>query len=205
MSEAPSVASPLKLRRRIEDTQERRERPKGGGNVPKRGDQATSGAHTSGTASRQQAEKEGRTGGARIRESRRDSGITSADGTTITGSGLEITGTRQKDRRKTKRNRKIMGYKQQVKPILERLLGQLELALLGGMEDVVNTHMETEWRTVDCPTIVRFFVNKQSEFARFLMAASSKDEVVGAVMSLHATWDKRKTKQDTEERILQEA
>ena len=88
---------------------------------------------------------------------------------------------------------------------MERLLGQLELALLGGMEDVVNISMEPEWRTMDCPTIVRHFVNKQREFARFLMAASSTDEVVGAVKSLHAAWDRRKTNQDAEERSLQEA
>ena len=61
MSEAPSVASPLKPRIRIEDTQGRRERPKIGGNGPERGDQATSGAYTNGTASRQHAEREERT------------------------------------------------------------------------------------------------------------------------------------------------
>jgi len=84
-------------------------------------------------------------------------------------------------------------------------LGQLELALFGGMEEVNEIRIEAEWTTVDCPAIVRLFINKQREFARFVMVASSQHEVVGAVMKLQGAWDKRNTKQDTEERSLQEA
>jgi hypothetical protein len=98
-----------------------------------------------------------------------------------------------------------MGYKQQLKHILERLLGQLELALMGRLEEVESRRMEEEWNTVDCPAIVQLFVNKQREFAKFIMATSNQDEAVGAVMKLQGNWDRRKTKQDTEERSLQEA
>ena len=58
---------------------------------------------------------------------------------------------------------------------------------------------------MECPAIVRLFLNKQREFARFVMATSSQDEAVGAVMKLQGAWDKRNTKQDTEERNLHEA
>jgi hypothetical protein len=54
-----------------------------------------------------------------------------------------------------------MGYMQQVKPVIERLLGQMEMALLGGMEDAAHVYQETKWTTADCPAIVRLFVNKQ--------------------------------------------
>ena len=98
-----------------------------------------------------------------------------------------------------------MGYKQEVRPIFERLLGQLELALLGGTEEVVSKNTESEWSIVDCPALVRLFMNKQREFARFIMSASSKAEAVGELINMQAAWDRRKTKQDTEERSLQEA
>jgi hypothetical protein len=83
-----------------------------------------------------------------------------------------------------------MGYKQQLKPIFERLMGQVELALMGRMEEFESRRVEEEWNTVDCPAIVQLFVNKQREFARFIMAASSQDEAVGDVMKLQGTWDK---------------
>jgi hypothetical protein len=73
--------------------------------------------------------------GAAVTGSRMESEATSADGVAIMESGSENTGTRAKDKRKTILGRARMGYKQQVKPIFERLLGQLELALLGGMEE----------------------------------------------------------------------
>ena len=84
-------------------------------------------------------------------------------------------------------------------------MGQLELALLRGIEELVGIRTDTEWTTVGCPAIVRLFVNKQREFAKFIMAASSHDEAVGALMNLHGAWERRKTKQDTEEKSLQEA
>ena len=98
-----------------------------------------------------------------------------------------------------------MGYKQQLTPTRARLLGQLELALMGRLEELESKRTEEEWCRVDCPAIVQLFMNKQKEFARFLMAAANQDEAVGAVMKLQRNWDRRKTKQDTEERSLQEA
>ena len=73
------------------------------------------------------------------------------------------------------------------------------------MEEVESRRMEEEWNTVDCPAIVQLFVNKQREFARCIMAATSQDEAMGAVMKLQGNWDRRKTKHDTEERSLHEA
>ena len=98
-----------------------------------------------------------------------------------------------------------MSYIRQVKPVFERLLGQLELAILGGMEDVTYTMTENEWRTMDCPAMVRLFVNKQKVFARSVLEAASHEEAVGSLMNLQWAWDRRKTKLDTEERSLQEA
>ena len=43
--------------------------------------------------------------------------------TTITGNRSGITGSRQKDKRKPRRSRTRMGYKQQLKPIFERIAG----------------------------------------------------------------------------------
>jgi hypothetical protein len=108
----------------------------------------------------------------------------SEEETTVAETGSGITGNRHKDRRKPRRSRMKIGYKQQLKPILERLLGQLELALMGRMEEVESRRTEEEWSIVNCPAIVQLFVNKQREFARFLMAATNQDETVGAVMKL---------------------
>ena len=68
-----------------------------------------------------------------------------------------------------------MIYIQQVKPVFEKLLRQLELALQEGMENVADVRQENEWTTTDCPAMVRLFVNKQREFARFVMEATSHD------------------------------
>jgi hypothetical protein len=92
----------------------------------------------------------------------------------------------------------------QVKPVFERLLGQLELALLGGMEDVADVRQENEWTTADCPAMVRLFVNKQRGFARLVMDPASHDEAVGSLMTLQWAWERRKTKHDTEDRSLHE-
>jgi hypothetical protein len=90
-----------------------------------------------------------------------------------------------------------MSYMQQVRPVFERLLGQMELALLGGLEDVANTRPENEWRTVDCPAMVRMFVSKQKVFARFVLEATSHEEAVWSLVTLQWAWVRRKTKQDT--------
>ena len=51
--------------------------------------------------------------------------------------------TSTKVREKARKSRTRMGFMQQVKPIFERLLGQMELALLEGMEDAVNICQKT--------------------------------------------------------------
>ena len=49
-----------------------------------------------------------------------------------------MTGATARTRRKTRTTRGRMTYLQQVKPVFERLMGQLDLALLGGMEEVTD-------------------------------------------------------------------
>ena len=95
-----------------------------------------------------------------------------------------MTGTSTRARRKTRRARGRMTYMQQVNPVFERLLCQLELALLGGVEDVADIRTENEWRIVECPAMVRMFVNKQKSFARFVLEAASHEEAVGSLMTL---------------------
>ena len=62
----------------------------------------------------------------------------------------------------------------------------MELVLLGGIEVVADTRTENEWRTADCPTMVRLSVNKQKEFARFVLEATSHEEAMGSLMNLEA-------------------
>ena len=81
----------------------------------------------------------------------------------------------------------------------------MELVLLGGLGDIADIRTENEWRSADCPAITRHFVNKQREFAKFVMEAGSHEEAVGSLMTLQWAWDRRKTKQDTDESSLQEA
>ena len=98
-----------------------------------------------------------------------------------------------------------ISYMQHVKPVFEKLLGQLDLALLGELGDVADIRTESEWRTADCPAMTRLFVNKQRDFARFVLEAASHEEAVGSLMTPQWAWNKRKTKHDTEKRSLQEA
>ena len=191
VSESPSVASPLKMGQHRPHGQLRRDRSRG---TMRRLEAPSGGISTAITESGNGATQTGEGVGGNTTTSTNDEANT--DG----GSG--ITGNRGQGKRKAKRTRSRMGYKQQVRPMFERLLGQLELALLGGMEEVVSKSTESEWSTVDCPALVRLFMNKQTEFARFIMAASSKAEAVGELINMQATWDRRKTKQDTEERSL---
>jgi hypothetical protein len=65
-----------------------------------------------------------------------------------------------------------------------QLEGQLVPALLGGLEDVTDTRSKNEWRTVDCPEIVRMLVNMQKVFARFVLEAASHEEAVGSLITL---------------------
>ena len=77
--------------------------------------------------------------------------------------------------------------------------------MLGGLEEVADIRTENERRIVDCPTMERMFVNNKKSFAKFVLEAASHEETVGSLMTLQWAWVRRKTKQDTEERNLQEA
>jgi hypothetical protein len=170
-----------------------------------REDEAGRASSSEGTGTRR-AEGRGTTDmiGYRRTETASGSGITTTEGGVGTYDESTMTGATTRARRKMRRAKMRMSYMQQVKPVFEMLLGHLELVLLGGMEGVTDTRTENEWRTADCPTMVRLFVNKQKEFVRFVLEATSQEEVVGRLMTLQWAWDSRKTKQDTEE-SLQEA
>jgi hypothetical protein len=71
------------------------------------------------------------------------SGVTSTEGAAKTENGSDMAVTSTKVREKARKSRTRMGFMQQVKPIFERLLGQMELALLEGMEDAVNICQKT--------------------------------------------------------------
>jgi len=206
MSESPSVASPLK-------TGQHRSRGQTGTNRPQG---AMRRLNTSAGEARQcnigADTGRMRTGGrtaVSIRNDERqaadDRGPASAEEGMGTDEETTITGATAKTRRKTRTARGRMTYLQQVRPVFEKLLGQLELALLGGLEDVTDIRTESEWRTVECPALVRLFVNKQRGFARFLLEATSHEEAVGCLMTLQWAWDRRKTRPETEDRSIQEA
>ena len=57
---------------------------------------------------------------------------------------------------------------------------------------------------MDCPALVRLFINKRGEFARWIMDATNREEAVGVMQGMQWAWDKRKTKPNTEERSIQE-
>ena len=132
------------------------------------------------------------------------SGVTSTDVEARTEDGSDMTRARIKVRRRARKSRARIGFMQLVKPNFDRLLGQLELALLTGLNGMADIYQEPEWTKSNCPAIVLLFVNKQREFARFVMDAANQDEAAGSLMSLQRAWDIRKTKQDTEERSLHE-
>jgi hypothetical protein len=111
-------------------------------------------------------------------------GLASAERGMGTDKEMNMTGATARTRRKARKTKGHMTYMQQVKPVFERLLGQLELALLGGVEEVADIRTEREWRTVECPAMVRMPVNKQKGFARFVLEAASHEEAVGSLMTL---------------------
>jgi hypothetical protein len=81
----------------------------------------------------------------------------------------------------------------------------MELILLTRMDKVADEAQEEEWSDVECPALVRLFVNKRREFARWILDATNREEAVGILKGMQWAWDKRKTKPDTEERSIQEA
>jgi len=78
----------------------------------------------------------------------------------------------------------------------------MELMLLTGMDEVADEAHEPEWSDVECPALVRLFVNTRGEFARWILGAANKEEAVGIMKGVQWAWDKRKTKPATEERII---
>jgi hypothetical protein len=87
---------------------------------------------------------------------------------------------------------------------MDGLLGQLETALVTGMEEVPGERNEPVWVNVACPAIVQLVVNKQELFARALLGrgVSSWDQTKLAFIKLQWLMDRRKTKAETEERSV---
>jgi ribonuclease HI len=104
-----------------------------------------------------------------------------------------------------KKQRKKASYTQEMKPVTERHLGQMELILLTGMDEVANMAQEKERSDVGCPALAILLTNKRGEFARWMQDASNREEAVGVMQGMQWAWDKRKTKLDMEERIIHEA
>jgi len=69
-------------------------------------------------------------------------------------------------------------------PVIERLLGQLELILLTKMDEVADEAQEEEWSDVEYPALVRLFVNKREEFARWISDAANREEAVGILKGM---------------------
>ena len=88
-------------------------------------------------------------------------------------------GTRSTPRARSTRKKKkrTAPYKQEIRPVIERILLQMELMLLTGMDEVIDEAQEAEWSDVECPALVRLFVNKRGEFARWILDAASREEV----------------------------
>ena len=87
---------------------------------------------------------------------------------------------------KSTRKKKIRTatYKHEMRPVIERILGHMELMLLTGMDEVADEAQEEEWSDVECPALVRLFVNKRGEFARWILDAASREEVVGILKGM---------------------
>ena len=47
-----------------------------------------------------------------------------------------------------------------MRPVIERLLGQMELILLTRVDEVDDEAQEEEWSDVECPALMRLFFNK---------------------------------------------
>ena len=81
----------------------------------------------------------------------------------------------------------------------------MELIQFTRMDEVADEAHEDEWSDVECPALVRLFINKRGEFARWILDAANREEAVGAIPGMQWAWDKRKTKPDTEHMSIQEA
>ncbi len=58
------------------------------------------------------------------------------------------------------------------------LLGQMELALLGGADDVEDVRMEEEWMDTACPSLVQMLVKKLTWMAIFWLNANGREEAL---------------------------
>jgi len=89
-------------------------------------------------------------------------------------------------RKTSKGKNKSGGVLQRPKPMMDGLLGQLETALVTGLEEVPGERNETEWVNVACPAIVQLVVNKQELFVRALLGrgVSSWDQTKLAFIKL---------------------
>ena len=54
----------------------------------------------------------------------------------------------------------------------------MEMILLTCMEEVAYVGQEEEWSDAECPALVRLFINKRVEFARWMMDATNREEAV---------------------------
>jgi len=136
------------------------------------------------------------------RTSRRDwdtllgDAITDTHGHTRSVAASDKTKSKAGTKARRKRQRKKATYKQEVKPIIERLLTHMELILLTCMEEVADFGQEEEWRDAEYPALVRLFINKRGEFARWMPDAANREEAMGAMQGIKWAWDKRKPKPD---------
>ena len=60
-----------------------------------------------------------------------------------------------------KRQKKKATYKQKRKPVIERLMAQMDLILLTGMDEVADAEQEEKWSNAECLALVRLFINKR--------------------------------------------
>ena len=104
----------------------------------------------------------------------------------VTASGR--TGSNARTKATWKKHRKKASCKHVVKPLIERLLAHMELMLLTCMEEVADINQEEEWRDAECPALVKLFINKRGEFARWMVDAANREEAVEVIKRM---WDKR--------------
>jgi hypothetical protein len=57
------------------------------------------------------------------------------------------------------------------------------------MEEVADINQEEEWRDAECPALVRLFINKRGEFARWMLEAANREEAVGVLQGIQWAWD----------------
>ncbi len=90
-----------------------------------------------------------------------------------------------------------------IRPVVETLLGHLEMTLFTSMEDVPGELEAKENPADPCSAIFILATNKQNMFAKELLGRPcGSDRLTAAFEDLQWITDRRKTKADTEERSL---